>query len=645
MAYGLKYQLIGQNKGGYTITCYIYEDGASSSNTLRCDFQPFVQNILSQTDDIFAPVVASELVVKANITDSGGLIPDFTTNNDRKYWCKLKATAGTDDWELFQGFILTDNVSVPFTTGFIGLQFPITDGLAMLKNIPYEPTDPDINVSETLLNVVLNCLNKIGLPEGYYVNICTSIFATGMNNRGDGEQYEPLSQIYYYPRNWQNSPTLPVKGVQNTDTYISCYDVLQRIALSFGCHVKQSGAEFYFASISEQAGATIYYTRYDETGTIISYGPLDPKRVIEPYSTTEDIFFIDNQQTKILRKGFPDLQLKCPAEYAPQFIYNGTMPTFTAGVPDEWTFDDTHGTLGTCTEATWGPYTGVELYCGTNYVTLVPNSVGKVYGNEEIKLSFIMKALTISTGIPGIAVEIKIDIGGGHQYKWKKDTGEDEGYWAYDFATGFYNVAASSTQLTNVNITTTPAPAAGDLYITFKVQAGSTTPTTFIAWVILTLTGPYSYRLIKNTVTDPTYQKVVELPLGAACDYLDYAQTGSLLKSDGTCWEDWYRYGITETKQELMRCVYQNYYNILSLPSINISGNIWGLFQSGIRPTQPFTAFEVTDRSGILSVTGKSYLIGNGSIDYIDNTISATLLETSDTDITATITDTIILKQ
>ena len=101
----------------------------------------------------------------------------------------------------------------------------------------------------------------------------------------------------------------------------------------------------------------------------------------------------------------------------------------------------------------------------------------------------------------------------------------------------------------------------------------------------------------------------------------------------------------TETKQELMRCVYQNYYNILSLPSINISGNIWGLFQSGIRPTQPFTAFELTDRSGILSVTGKSYLIGNGSIDYIDNTISATLLETSDTDITATITDTVILKQ
>jgi hypothetical protein len=518
----------------------------------------------------------------------------------------------------------------------------------MLKNIPYEPTNADINVLEDLKTTVLNCLNKIGLPTTYYLNICTSIFATGMNDRGTGLQYEPLSQCYKYPRDWQNSPSRTVVGVEPTSTYISCYDVLQKIALGWGCQIKQSGGEYYFASISEQAGATIYYTRVDNTGSLISYGSLDPKRTIAHYSTSNNIYWIDNKQTKILRKGFPDLQLTCPAAYAPQFIYGGTMASFTGStgnrVPDHWTFTPSTGNVtATCDENTYGFYTGAELFAGTNYCDLIANCPVLLWAGK-INLSFVLKPLTYIASTPGCQVEIKIDVGGGHHWKYKKDAGLTDAVWVYDYVDGFYNVDVSSNELTNQTITTTDIPTQGTLSIKFRVQNATTSSGAFIAYAVMTITDPYDYRLIKNTTSNPAYRKVIELPIGGPSEYRNYSQIASLLKSDGTQWIEWYRYGVTESRDDLMRLVYQNYFNIMSKSSINMNGNIWGLFISGIRPTQPFTSFNVTDTGGKMSVSGKSYLIGNSTFDYIDNTVSATLLETSDTDISATITDEVILK-
>ena len=106
--------------------------------------------------------------------------------------------------ELWQGFLINDQVDVPFIAGLIPLKFDAVDGLALLKNSLYAPANRDINVLESLLQVVKNCLDKIQFPS-YNINVCISVFAVGMNDRGAGTQYEPLSQSYYAPRNWLNS--------------------------------------------------------------------------------------------------------------------------------------------------------------------------------------------------------------------------------------------------------------------------------------------------------------------------------------------------------------------------------------------------------------------------------------------------------
>ena len=647
MAYGIRYILIGQNKGGYTITCNIYDESGSGSDTFRVDFQPFQHNVLAQDDDVFYPIISSELIVKANITDFAGTLPDFTTNNDRKYYVVLKSTKDSDDWELFKGFILTDNVTLNFSTGFQSLQFSVTDGLAMLKTIAYVPTSADINILEDFRTTVLNCLNKIGLPTTFYLNICTSIFASGMNDRGTGLQYEPLSQTYKYTRDWLKNITQFQEGVLPQSDFLSCYDVLTYIAQAFGCHIKQSGGEYYFASISEQAGSTIYYTRIDNSGTLISYGPLDPRRTIDHYSTSADIFFIDNKQNKILRKGFPDLQLKCNAAYAPQYVDNGNMSELSGGFPYNWN----PSTSGSVTKTTLGPYNGILLAPTGGGPSQTPaytnaSSVGKGFMGDSINLSFWIDGqstpsstkpkcrlqLTVSAIIAGVVKEYYLD---------------NSNNWVLVVSpaiAGYYDVIGStSSAYESKSISTPPLPISGTIAMTFRTE-NSSTFTCIIANVIMTFTNPYQYYLIRNSVTDYSYGKVVDFKIGASSEQDNVNQIGSLLDSSGSILTGWHRYGVSEGYEPLMRLIYQLYYNIVSTSSINLNGNIWGLFQSGIRPTQPFTSFVVTDSSSKISVSGNKYLIGNSTFDYIDNTVNATLLETSDTDITATITGLAIKK-
>ena len=133
MAYDLRYKLQGISKSGYALVVNIQEkDFVGSYENMELCSQPFKVNGIAQSDDVYLPILSSELIVRADITNFTGTLPDFTTNDDRKYWVEYRATKDSDDFLLWQGFILTDNVQLNFSTGFQELVFSCTDGFAML---------------------------------------------------------------------------------------------------------------------------------------------------------------------------------------------------------------------------------------------------------------------------------------------------------------------------------------------------------------------------------------------------------------------------------------------------------------------------------------------------------------------------------
>lgn len=655
MAYGKAYtiQAVAKTEPNETVyTCEIWEkDFVGYEDTFDAAAHPFTAQILASSDDPFDPILASTLTLLIDITNFTGTLPDFTSNDDHKYWVKLYNSGTT--YYAWQWYMLMDSVNVHFSTGVLFLQCLCTDGIALLKSIPYVASSDDINVEEDLSTVITNCLNKIDFPDGYYVNYVCGIYATGMDT-----SISVFKQSYYPIRNWLNSaPVPPTDGSEPVSPFMSCYDVLQKIVFSFGARIFQSYGQFWIANVNEQGndGVRIFQTTNANGSETVS--TRNTVREIVPYTNTTDSpwYFQDNIQTKILRKGYPKIELNHTIGFSPQCIDNGCFERVTAGAPDNWTLDTSHsGGLGTITQFTYDQFYGFALYAGTNYVTMQPNSVARIYGGDRINLSFILQNSSVIANTPGIQVELKIDVGGGHQWKYKFDAGYENPVWVYDFVDGWYNVTVNDTQYDTKSINTLAAPASGILSVIFRIQVATTSSDAFIANVRLTFDTWYDRQVVLSKVNSlSNYKKTVEIPLGAQSNN-DYSEVGSLNDSSGAILTGWYRYGITESYTNLMRLIAQQYTNLQAQSVINFDltlRNLLDLRSTTLPRRLPHVIgtmdnVQVQDTTATtLSVNGKYYIMGASTFDYTEDIQTGTMLETTSTDVTSTFTDNLILKK
>jgi len=594
------------------------------------------------TDIYNVSIDTSTVVIGANQTFT------FVASGDSVYTVICKSYSASQpgptvpvntQYNLFQGFILTDQVQLPFNTGYKGLKFTCTDGFAMLKNIPYTPINRS-TANETLLAVILNCLNQLQLPNNFNLNICLSIFASGMNDRGVGTQYEPFSQTYYAYRNWLTSTGATIIGTVETSPYMSCYDVLSKIVTSFGCVMRQSGSEFFIGSVSEMAGSSIYYTKYNSVGTVVSSGTLSVNKTVAPYTTSAPYYFVNGSQYKMLRKGFPDFQIKCPAAYSPQGIDNGTMSTWSSGYPYGWIYSP----YGLVTGTSLGPYNALKLAptgpsAPYNVANISPSVVSPIYIYDKLNLSFWIDGQTVpSSTVPKCyAYVILTPLTGGYQWYVDKNGNWVQLSLANPNPVPYPVIGSTSNAYQSASISANAAPTSGTITITFSCDYANTLTCT-IANVVLTYTSQYQYHLIRNSVTNLSYQKIVELPLGAPSDIGCMTQVGSLVDSSNTPLTNWYRYGITESYDCLLRLIYQQMYNVMSVSSLNFDADVMSLFNDPDSIT-PFNSFQVTDATGQLSASGNYYLLGNSKIDYCKDQVQVSLLETTNTDLSVTPTE------
>ena len=116
---------------------------------------------------------------------------------------------------------------------------------------------------------------------------------------------------------------------------------------------------------------------------------------------------------------------------------------------------------------------------------------------------------------------------------------------------------------------------------------------------------------------------------------------GSILKERASMFvasepysNDWYDYltGNVSSPKDYTALILNRFTQILFKASINIEGNVRQYLK-------PNNSVSLTDGTGQYSVSGRKYILGQTTTNYIDNTSSVNLLETSQIDIINFATD------
>lgn len=626
MAYENKYKATFATQTGKTAYLYLQEDSYAGS---LIEYQGVSINLqyIPNSDDPFEPVYASQLNVVLDVTDDLANIPDFTTLDDRKYFAKLYLDSDLE----WCGWVLSDNVQISYTTGRKQLFFNAIDGLGLLKSIPL-PIDAsiDINSLNSLLYFIRLCLNGVDFPNTPNIMTVCSYFADGMEDRAIHSYSEPFSQSY-----------LPYRTFIDTGvTYISCFDVLSNIVKSFGCRLFQGGGKWWIVAVNEFANENNWFTEYTYTGTVASSGDnLNTLSTIQGYvGNTSGLYFIDNSQFKLMKKGFNKVEFNYDASVADNYISNGNFRPFTGLYADNWQIDF-HGVGSTVTIVNndTDSFAQYRLIRGSTSLTndasieIESGSYPKIIGGVKLEFSWIFQGQDLSASPRGFVYVLITD--GINNYWWNGT--------AWVTTSQFYTVTAysgaSGSDVNSYSFKTAVTPIAGELHFKYSLEAGTgnfAQLSNMALHITPLINSIYYFSYINDT---KEYVKSIDIPYGNFTSGSYYpVEKGILLLSNGNNPFAWYEYGSETTFPSLVQLLMQKYTNIYAHNIINIDCNLSSFSTSnGILNASKLIKATDTDPSQI-NVANNSYMLGNATISYPNDQTQATLLQISNTDIEAT---------
>lgn len=634
---------ISKNENVYQLDIYD-KDYVGDPITVPVGEQPFVIKANAASDNQYEALLASELRVVLNITNHQEDFIDFSNEDQFKYFGILSY----DDNIVFQGWLLPDAMTMPFSTGEIECGFSFIDGLAMLKTIYYTPSELNNYVLENVRQTIQNCLNTLNYPFGYNINIAVSIFAQGMQNRTADIKNEPLSQAYLYVNNWFNSSQITTPNIDPFyySDFISCYEVLEYLITGWGCQLFQANGEWYVANVNEMASDSIYVTKYDETGAYISASDSHINYTIKPYDGQDELYFVDNSQAKILRQGFSQIYFTTKAEFPSTVIFNGFLRKLVGGVPFGW-LTQVNGT-GVVTFNTSDIANYYNLKYSTvgsfdSFASVRPIYTRSVYVGDVMEVKFNYKL--ISNPIeekPICTVKIEIIYGSTTYYYSKNQTWEIAGA-----NPEYYQPTAELVQgkEDTITISTTPVPVTGQYYFSVRVnppQTGllQTQAEIDVSVFSITFSNNYSYNLV-SVQKESAFQnkKSVDGYIGARFGD-SFNSIGAIVDAFGiNVYSYWYRQAEVGTGYysiNLVGIIAEDYFFTQSKAQINVSGSLMSLMSKKTGETTKshlslFASIKILDTSlGPNNITEKYYIMGNCEFDLIEDTLNgATLLEAS----------------
>ena len=640
MAYEIKYTITAATKSDVTSVVNIYEDGYDGEIIEYPCISLQIQYI-PRSDDVFEPIYVSALFVSIDVTDDVANMPDFTTLNDRKYFIRVMSGANVD----WQGWILSENVQYVFSTGRKELAFNAIDGLGMLERIPFFIADDTTLVDiYTAIFYIKTALLKLEYPLDYDIVSGVSFYSDGMDNRTDDPSADTLGQSYI------NYATF----INDNQQAINCLEVLTYIVRSFGSRLFQAKGNFYIVPLTQFAQDSYFVTIYNSNGTIFDDAIYESTGNIEGFTAnTSGLYFVDNSQFKLIRKGFNKIIFDKVIEYPNNYITNWDLKNYTVISPTEgnaFSWDEVRnaGIIFVKSYPEKSTNSFIIQYPNTNpVVSLVrPTNLPKVNTSDVLKLSFDVAGLGVPASGPDALFILKILVDGGVAGAVFLD---DQKQWvATTFNDHYYYVPFDSTNpKANVDLTMPLLPIGGDLTIelilcdTAAPYWKSTVASIEASNFQLSVETYFKQVTTQSFITDSNeYVLEIDLPLGFN-DINDgfFSYRGFLSDSTGLNLKNWYRQEYpTDIYRSLSELVVKQYSNCLNKNIINLDASFMGMETTDGRFSGAMRITASDSDPAQISVENKSYIIGNTTIDLPNDVITATLLDINPNNVETTMT-------
>jgi hypothetical protein len=647
MAYGLRYTMTEKMRDGNSAIVKIYEDSYTGDfYTYKLTGISLAPN--SNEEDPIGGVISSQLNVSFLIstTDDYNNFPDLLNANDRKYYVELVYTSGiSGELVKWRGFIFNDYIEIPFTTGYQEARFVCVDGLSYLKYNKYSSVNGNLNSIASLLSIINVSLNAVAFPTTTYLYSCCSYFASAMFDRSISLENEPFDQAYMYKRDFVG---------------VDYFTILNNIVQSFGCRLFQYEGIWYILPINEMAAATIYYTKVliGASPTYIEGGTLSTAVTIAPYSAG-NVHFIENTQTKIVKKGYSRVIVNTSFEFVDNYINNGDFKQYgsTSAAPTSFDVTLTGAGFITIYNLPDDKYNDVRLQAGTSAagggtVQFEMNGNGGTPAflpymiNQPGNVSFEYD-LYYAGPIPGFGQPARckmfviVYVSGTAYYLKNDDT------WTTTVSyieLPEHNTAGLFTSPRGTYTKNIPfgiAAAGTGTYIYGYTKVGFLLDLNYSYFRFRDFrlrqgSDTYSNVQIKRTLgSNLALEKTIDVPYGAT--YPDTTQPntiGTLYSSALNKLTGWYRYGLAGTYSSLNILLCRQYSNIFNKNMATIEADLGALKNSGGIGLYLQAKYTMSDTSpGSLSYSGKTFMANRLTvIPSANQTQAIQLLEITNTD-------------
>jgi hypothetical protein len=640
MAYEIKYRITAATKSDVTSIVNIYQDGYAGAIIEYPCISLQIQYI-PRSDDTFEPIYVSQLNLSIDVTDDVANMPDFTTLNDRKYFVRVLSGANLD----WQGWVLSDNVQYIFSTGRKELAFNAIDGLGMLERIPFFIADDTTLVDIfTAIFYIKTALLILEYPLEYDIVSGVSFYSEDMDNRTDDPSADTLGQSYI------NYATF----IDDNQVATNCLDVLTKIVRSVGSRLFQAKGNFYIVPLTQFAQDSYYVTIYNSNGTVFDDAIYESTGNIEGFAAnTSGLYFVDNSQFKLIRKGFNKIRFDKVIEYPNNYITNWDLKNYTIVSPtvgnayswEEERFVDGIIYVKSYPEKSTNSFI-MEYSLSSPYTALVrPINLPKVNTSDVLKFSLSVAGLGVPASGPDALFIIKMIVDDGvdsvfldQNKQWVNTTFSDH-YYFYPFD--------STRPTVNLELVTALLPIGGDLSIElilcdnsapyWKSTVGSIEASNFQ----LAVETYFKQVTTESFITDSNeYVLEIDLPLGFN-DINDgfFSYRGFLSDSANLNLKNWYRQEYPlDIYRSLSELVVKQYSNCLNKNIINLDASFMSMQTSTGRFSGAMRITATDTDPAQITVANKKYIIGNSTMDLPNDVITATLLDINPENIETTMT-------
>jgi hypothetical protein len=627
MAYGLRYTLTQELRDGLSQVVKIYEEDYVGATVTTYQATSVSIQPNSNEEDPIGGIISSQMDVSFLISTEEDYenFPQLLNFNDFKYYVELVIN-GNIKWK---GFLFNDYINVQFTTGNQEVSFTCIDGLSFLKFINYE-SEVSINDLISLLNIIGQGLNKIVYPNMTFIYACCSYYADTMFDRSDAAGDEPFKQAYQYRRDLLN---------------LDYFTILDNIVKGFGCRLFQANGDWYILPMNQMA-STIYYTRYvvEDVPSNSGNGILDNLINIQPYAEG-NVHFVNNGQTKIVRKGYPTIITNVPYTYAINYIHNPDLKQIDgSGFPVGWDKNEVGTGVVTLNQFPDSQFNTFSLFLplsgsGTASVNMgeFPSDFAylpQMFGAEGT-LSFDFR------GAMRVYIEILIKIGGGYTAYYLKS----DGTWTT--VSSYIDVASTTGTSFDSKSITLPLgeqnTSSGKMVVEGYVSCaflitGNGQGATIKNFQLTQSAGDLKQVVVTRSINENQISKSIDLKYGLIYPdlfvYINDNYINRLSDVNGNILTGWYRYGkAAESFPNLPQLIMRQYSNLLNRNIATLEGDI-GNYTSSVGMIYLDKTYTIQDAStNALSYDGKKFLINRLTTNpYLSEVNSVQLIEVIDQD-------------